>query len=106
MASLKVTLRGGRQLTLDVITPGEALMRVLRLAGVDELAAMCGGVCACATCHVYVEDEYGERLPPIGDDEDALLAMSAHRDARSRLSCQIPWTDALDGMQVIIAPED
>ena len=81
-------------------------MEVIRDAGIDELLAMCGGCCSCATCHVYVSDPYQASLPPISPDEDDLLDSSSHRNQRSRLSCQIPFSTALDGLEVEIAPED
>jgi ferredoxin, 2Fe-2S len=67
---------------------------------------LCGGCCSCATCHVYVESGSSFSLPPMKDDEDDLLDCSDHRAANSRLSCQIPFTDALSGLTVRIAPED
>ena len=85
---------------------GESLMEAIREAGFDDLLAICGGACACATCHVYIDDPAAlERLPPMGADEDALLDASDHRRPTSRLSCQIPLTAALDGLHVTIAPD-
>ena len=82
-----------------------SVMEVIRENGFDELVAICGGSCACATCHVYVEPAFAALLPPMGPDEDALLDSSAHRDPTSRLSCQIPFRDELDGLRVTIVPE-
>jgi len=62
---------------------------------------MCGGCCACATCHVKVDDQYLNLLPTMDEDEDALLD-SEDRNKNSRLSCQIQLTDDLDGMTVRI----
>jgi len=87
-------------------TPGLSVMEIIRDAGVDELLALCGGCCSCATCHVFVDPSFADALPPMGDDEDDLLDSSDHRRAESRLSCQIPFSDALDGLKVEIAPED
>jgi len=81
-------------------------MEVIRAADVDELLALCGGCCACATCHVYVDEAFVARVPPMSEDEDDLLESSTHRERTSRLSCQIPFTDELDGLRVQIAPED
>ena len=81
-------------------------METIRASGVDELLALCGGCCSCATCHVYVDPDFATRLSPTSDDETDLLDSSEHRAAASRLSCQIPMSAALDGLTVRIAPED
>jgi 2Fe-2S ferredoxin len=85
---------------------GLSVMEVIRDNGFDELLALCGGCCSCATCHVHVDPEWLPKLAPIGRDEDDLLDSSDHRVAASRLSCQIPFNDELDGLRVAIAPED
>ena len=84
---------------------GLSVMEVIRENGFDELVAMCGGGCACATCHVYVDPAFAALLPPVGLDEDALLDSSEHRRDTSRLSCQLPFRAELDGLRVTIAPE-
>ncbi|RYD55249.1 MAG: 2Fe-2S iron-sulfur cluster binding domain-containing protein [Sphingomonadales bacterium] len=85
---------------------GLSVMEVIRENGFDELLALCGGCCSCATCHVHVDPEFAAKLPAMGEDENDLLESSADRDSRSRLSCQIPFTDELDGLRVTIAEED
>lgn len=85
---------------------GLSVMEVIRDNGFDELLALCGGCCSCATCHVHVDPEFAAKLPPMSEDENDLLDSSSDRDERSRLSCQIPFTDALDGLRVTIAAED
>ena len=85
-------------------TVGRSAMEAIRDAGIDELAAQCGGCLACATCHVFVDDAWRERLPAMSSAEDALLDGSSHRTARSRLSCQLEMTDALDDLALEIAP--
>lgn len=105
MPTLHVTRREGQTLELE----GESdlsVMEVIRNHGVDELLALCGGCCSCATCHVYVDDAFASALPPMREDEKDLLDSSDHRRARSRLSCQLPFDAALDGLHVTIAPED
>ena len=82
------------------------VMEVLRANGFDELLALCGGCCSCATCHVHVDPAFADRMPAIGEDEDDLLDSSEHRDETSRLSCQIPFGPELDGLTVTIAEED
>jgi 2Fe-2S ferredoxin len=83
-----------------------SIMEAVRNAGVDELLALCGGCCSCATCHIYVDEEWAALLPAIGEDENDLLDSSDHRTSNSRLSCQIKIDPSMDGMRVVIAPED
>ena len=85
---------------------GLSLMEVIRDNGFDELLALCGGCCSCATCHVYVAPEFASNLPTMSEDENDLLDSTDNRNDQSRLSCQVPVTDALEGLQVTIAPED
>lgn len=103
MVKITVIGREGGRTELDV-APGVSLMEGIRNGGIDELLAICGGACSCATCHVYVEETEG--LPPVSEDENDLLDSSDQRRSGSRLSCQIPVSEALDGMIVTIAPED
>jgi ferredoxin, 2Fe-2S len=83
-----------------------SLMEAIREAGIDELLAMCGGACSCATCHVYLDEAFAGRLPLPSDDEDDLLAGSSHRRENSRLSCQIKLSPDLDHLVATISPED
>ncbi len=85
---------------------GLSLMEIIRDDGFDELLALCGGCCSCATCHVHVDQSYSDKLPEMTEDESDLLDSSDHRNEASRLSCQIEMTDALDGITVTIAEED
>ena len=105
MPTLIVTKRDGSEQKVDAST-NVSVMEIIRDAGFDELLALCGGCCSCATCHVYVDDSFAGRLPEITADESDLLDSSDHRQANSRLSCQLNFTSALDGMSVTIAPED
>jgi len=105
MPELKVITREGAQQTIDA-SPEVSVMEALRDSGFDELLALCGGCCSCATCHVYVDPAFAAALPPVTEDENDLLDGSPHRNDFSRLSCQIMMTDALSGMTVTIAPED
>ncbi|GIX16169.1 MAG: ferredoxin [Rhodothalassiaceae bacterium] len=88
------------------ITPevGETLMEAIRDAGFDDLQAICGGCCSCATCHVYVDEAWLERLPPQSEEEYELVSETESYRPNSRLSCQIELTDELDGLKVTIAP--
>jgi 2Fe-2S ferredoxin len=105
MPKVLVTLRSGETRSLDV-EPNRTLMEVIRDSGIDELLALCGGCCSCATCHVFVDPAFTDHLPGVSADEDGLLDSSSHRQATSRLSCQIRLNDSLEGLRVTIAPED
>jgi len=83
---------------------GWSVMEILRDAGFD-IAAECGGACACATCHVYVTDGWFEKLPARSDAELDMLDMALAVEPNSRLSCQITCSDELDGIAVTVAPE-
>jgi ferredoxin, 2Fe-2S len=105
MPKLVVIDREGREFEIEG-DAGLNVMEVIRDGGVDELLALCGGCCSCATCHVHVDPAFAAELPPMGADENDLLDSSNHRNSCSRLSCQIPFSDALDGLRVTIADED
>lgn len=105
MPKLVVVTREGEESVLEA-EAGLSVMEVIRDAGIDELLALCGGCCSCATCHVFVDPAFGGVLPEMSDDENDLLDSSDHRDERSRLSCQLVMSDDLDGLTITIAPED
>ena len=105
MPRLVVTNREGVTSEIEV-SEGLTVMEAIRDNGFDELLALCGGCCSCATCHIHVDPAFADKLPKISEDEDDLLESSDHRSATSRLSCQIPFTAELDGLHVTIAPED
>lgn len=105
MAQFLVKTRQGNEVRID-IREGLSVMEAIRDAGVDELMALCGGCCSCATCHVFVDPAFADRLSPMTEDESDLLDSSDHRIAASRLSCQIALSADMDGMTVRIAPED
>ena len=105
MPKLFVTTRDGSESVIDA-EDGLSVMESIRDAGIDELLALCGGCCSCATCHVHVDPEWSDAVGPAKADEDDLLDTSDHRVATSRLSCQIPFGPALDGIAVTVAPED
>jgi len=105
MTLLNVTLRTGETRSLQA-KAGVSVMATIRDSGIDEIMAICGGCCSCATCHVYVADKDWDRLSPPAADEVGLLEFSEHPTEGSRLSCQIKMSDALDGLSVTIAPED
>lgn len=105
MPRLTITSSTGEERVLDAPL-SRTLMEIIRENDFDELLAICGGSCSCATCHVYVDPAYLSRLPPMSEDEDTLLDEAEHRRETSRLSCQIRMTESLDGLQVTIAPSE
>ena len=105
MVKLTIVTREGEQQEIKAET-GMTLMEAIRDNGLDELLALCGGCLSCATCHVFIDDEHLGLLEPRSQDEQDLLEGSEFFDARSRLSCQIPVSDVLDGARIEIAPED
>jgi ferredoxin, 2Fe-2S len=105
MPQLIVVTRDGEERTVEGEV-GLSVMEVIRDHGFDELLALCGGCCSCATCHVHVDPAFADKLSPMSVDEDDLLDSSTDRDAMSRLSCQLQFTASLDGLRVKIAAED
>lgn len=103
MISLTIIDRQGTATNISTDTGG-TLMEAIRNNGFDQLLALCGGCCSCATCHVYIEAP--RKAPATSEDENDLLDSSSHRTDCSRLSCQIPLADEHDGMAVRIAPEE
>lgn len=85
---------------------GRSLMQAAVDAGIDGIAADCGGCLSCATCHVFVDDAWRDRLPAVSSDESSMLEMTAvPAEAGSRLSCQIELHESLDGLQVRLPPK-
>jgi len=105
LVGVMVTTRGGEALKLDGEI-GMSVMEVIRNHGIDELQALCGGCCSCATCHVHVNPDHAHLLEQATDFENELLDCSDHRSPTSRLSCQLKLHEGLDGLSVTIAPED
>ena len=105
MPSIHVTRRSGETLTIEAAA-GQSLKDALKGAGIEEILGLCGGFASCGTCHVHVAEAWLDRLPPMQADEAELLGYSDWRESNSRLSCQIPFSDVLDGIAVTVAPED
>jgi len=105
MPRLNIVTRDGTERTVEA-KAGWSVMENIRDNGLDELLALCGGCCSCATCHVHVDPDWFGRVGPRGADEDDLLDTSDHKIETSRLSCQILFSNELDGLRVTIAPED
>lgn len=105
MTQIRATWRDGVEHAMDALDDAP-LMETLRDGGA-EVEGTCGGECACGTCHVYVDAEWLDRLPPVGEDEQLMLeAVGELVEVRqtSRLSCQIPVSEALAGLKIEVAP--
>lgn len=105
MPTIHVTKQSGEEVEVQAST-GESLMEALRDAGVEELLAICGGCLSCATCHIYVDESAGVQFPEKTADESMLLESSEYLKPNSRLSCQIPVTDDMEGLKIEVAPEE
>ncbi|EKE44386.1 hypothetical protein OCGS_1224 [Oceaniovalibus guishaninsula JLT2003] len=104
MARITYIEHGGKEHVVDVPS-GLTVMEGARDNGIPGIEADCGGACACSTCHVYVDDAWTDKLPPKDDMEVDMLDFAYQPDPdRSRLTCQIKVTDALDGL-VVRMPE-
>jgi 2Fe-2S ferredoxin len=105
MANIHVVGLDGTEKTI-IGNAGASLMEELRNNGFDDLLALCGGCCSCATCHVFIEAGPSALTQGLSDDENDLLDSSEYRQPNSRLSCQVQLTDDLDAIRVRIAPAD
>jgi len=95
----------GAEITLDA-RDGDSVMETAVKNGVRGIVAECGGACACATCHVFVDEAFTATMGEPGPLEDDMLdGAASDRQANSRLSCQVKMSAELDGLVVRIAPE-
>ena len=103
MTKLTVKDREGnvQELSADI---GLTLMEIIRDAGMD-IEAACGGCCACATCHLYIDKDWLSKLLVKEDDEESMLDQAFNVKDNSRLGCQIEFNEGLDGIKVELAPE-
>jgi len=83
-------------------TAGNTVMEAAKLNNVPGIEAECGGACACATCHVYIDEEWREKSGAPSEMEEDMLDFAFDVREESRLSCQIKVTDDLDGMTMRI----
>jgi 2Fe-2S ferredoxin len=81
---------------------GDSLMETAITANIPGIEAICGGSCACGTCHVHVDEPWVARLDPPTHPELELLSSSEHKQPNSRLSCQVRASESLDGIVVRI----
>lgn len=102
MPEINYRFPDGSVATADV-TEGTTIMRAAVTGGIEGILAECGGNALCATCHVYVDKNRLDELPPVSEDEDEMLECAASpREENSRLSCQILITAELDGLLVTL----
>jgi ferredoxin, 2Fe-2S len=99
---IHVTDQAGEEHELEGLD-GWRVMEVIRDWGLN-IKAECGGACSCATCHVFVDEAWVDKLHPPSDDEEDLLFSTLDKKPTSRLSCQILLGDELDGLKVTLAP--
>ncbi len=83
---------------------GLTIMEIIRDAGL-EIEAACGGCCACATCHVYVNEIWLKELTTKNEDEDSMLDQAFYVEKTSRLSCQLEFDEKINGIELTLAPE-
>jgi 2Fe-2S ferredoxin len=105
MPRVTVITRSGEEHSFEA-NGNSTVMEAIRDSGIDDLLAICGGCCSCATCHVHVDPAFAAKLPAMSNDENGLLEGLEHRRETSRLSCQIRVADAIDGLKVTIAREE
>ena len=106
MPNITITDIEGEQRTVEAKS-GLSLMETLRDLGYEEIEALCGGCCSCATCHVHLNDSNCVALEPMEEDEEMVVEMTDNYDPNlSRLSCQIEITDQHEGLQVTIVETD
>lgn len=105
MVKLVVTDKDGRAVEVDARAGWSVMENIRELP--RSVEAICGGLCSCSTCHVFIDVDWIARLPPRRYEERVLLQGTRAFDAaRSRLSCQIKVTEALDGLRLTVAPDD
>jgi len=103
MVQINFILFNGEKISVDA-KPGESLMRIATTNSVEGIDADCGGACSCATCHVFVDEAWLDKVDHPKQDEEALLSLNPDRKTNSRLSCQIDISDNLDGL-IVHLPE-
>ena len=104
MPKITYTDKDGKSRTVDA-EAGSTVMETAIRNNVPGIEAECGGACACATCHVWVDAKWLPKLTPPTHEELEMLDGAFHVDERSRLCCQIIMSPELDGLELELAPE-
>ena len=105
MPTIHYITKDGEKHSVEVQN-GYSVMEAAINNNIEGIVAECGGACACATCHSYIDDAWLDKMPPMDDMEDSMLDAAFERKDNSRLTCQIEVTDALDGLVVHVAEND
>ena len=93
----------GTEHTVDV-DQGISLMEGAVNNSIPGIDADCGGGCACATCMIFIPDDWKEKIPDMSDEEESMLDFHEYKDDSSRLGCQIPITEEFEGLSVKMPP--
>jgi ferredoxin, 2Fe-2S len=104
MTTVNVVDRDGAEHQIQAKV-GASLMEALRDEEDLGVVALCGGICSCATCHVYIDPSWASKLPAASSGEQELLSDTPDTNAQSRLACQIKVKAEYDGLRVTIAPD-
>ncbi len=99
MAKITYVTHDGAENQVEVAV-GMTIMEGAIQNGVDGIEAVCGGNCYCGTCRIYISDQWLEKLAPAQEEELAMIEASGEENPNTRLACQIPVTEALDGIRV------
>lgn len=105
MPTIHYVTRDGERHSVDVET-GYSVMEGAINNNIDGIVAECGGACACATCHSYIDEAWVAKLPEMDDMEDSMLDAAYERQENSRLTCQIEVTEELDGLVVHVGENE
>jgi ferredoxin, 2Fe-2S len=101
MGKITVVSADGNRTEIEAVA-GESLMRLALNNSIDGLVGECGGCLSCATCHIYVALEWVDRVPAPSEEEKVMVECAIDVRDSSRLSCQILYTDELDGIEIEI----
>lgn len=105
MTAITFITHDGAEVTVES-PEGQSLMLAAVNNDVSGIEGQCGGEMACGTCHVYVDSDWEDRMPPIADEEDEMLdALVIQREPNSRLGCQVKTTNDLDGLRLTVVGE-
>ena len=105
MPVIKYVTKSGDEFEVES-DDGISVMECAITNNIEGIEAQCGGACACATCHVYIDEAWIEKLEPLAEMEDSMLECAFDRRTNSRLACQIELSASLDGLVVQVAENE